>query len=113
MRMTEVIEYANLSSENLTACFDRDGHVRLRLSESHEDACAALIETCEAATALKGRGFGGRTWFLFHGWWVTARVTLFHSRLMEITPLLVLRQPQWHVTQESNAKVFHFERRAV
>jgi hypothetical protein len=111
--MTEAIEYSNLSSESLTSCFDRDGSVSVRLSELHEDACAALIETCAAANSIKGVNFGGRIWFLLRGWWVTARVTLFHSRLMEITPLLVLRQPQWRVTQESNGKVFHFEQRPV
>jgi hypothetical protein len=111
--MTEPVEYADLSSENLTARFDRDGSVSVRLAEMHEDACTALIETCAAANSIKGVGFAGRIWFVFHGWWVTARVTLFHSRLMEITPLLVLRQPQWRVTQESDTTVFHFERRTV
>lgn len=112
-RMTEPIEYADLSSENLTVRFDRNGSVSVRLSELHDGACAALIETCDTANSIKGVGFTRRIWFLFHGWWVTARVTLFHSRLMEITPLLILRQPQWRVTQESDTTVFHFERRTV
>jgi hypothetical protein len=111
--MTEAIEYADLSSENLMARFDRDGSVSVRLSDLHDDACAALIETCAAANSIKGGGIAGRMWFLFRGWWVTARVTLFHSRLMEITPLLILRSPRWRLTQESDTTVFHFERRTV
>ena len=111
--MPGAIEYADLSSENLTACFDREGSVSVRLSEAHGEACTALIETCVAANNLKGVRFAQRVWFVFCGWWVTARVTLFHSRLMEIAPLLVLRQPQWRVTPERNSKVFHFERRTV
>ncbi len=111
--MTEPIEYADLSSEDLTARFDRDGSVSVRLSELHADACATLIETCAAAKSIKGVGFARRIWFVFHGWWVTARVTLFHSRLMEITPLLVLRRLEWRVAQESDTTVFHFERWTV
>ena len=111
--MTNTIDYSDLNSENLTAYFDRDGSVSVRLSESHGEACVALIETCTSAYSMKGVGISRRTWVLFHGWWVTARVTLFHSRLIQITPLLVLRQPQWRVTRENNGKVFHFERRAV
>ena len=111
--MTEPIEYADLSSEDLTARFDRDGSVSVRLSELHADACATLIETCAAAKSIKGVGFARRIWFVFHGWLVTARVTLFHSRLMEITPLLVLRRLEWRVTQESDTTVFHFERWTV
>ena len=52
--MRDAIEYADLSSENLTACFDRDGFVSVRLSDSHVEACTALIETCVAANHLKG-----------------------------------------------------------
>jgi hypothetical protein len=111
--MPDIVEYANLSSENLTVRFDRDGAVSVRLAESHEEACTALIETCAVADNLKGVGFAQRIWFLFHGWWVTAWVTVFHSRLMEIAPLLVLRKPHWRVTRDSNSNVFHFERRAV
>ena len=111
--MPDAIEYADLSSENLTACFDRDGSVSVRLSESHGEACTALIETCVAANHLKRVSFARRVWFVVRSWWVTVWVTLFHSRLMEIAPLLVLRYPQWRVTQESNGKVFHFERRPV
>jgi hypothetical protein len=100
--MPDAIEYTDLSGENLTACFDRDGSVSVRLSDSHGEACTALIETCVAANNLKGVSFARRVWFLFRGWWVTARVALFHSRLMEIAPLLVLRQPQWRVIPEKH-----------
>jgi hypothetical protein len=112
--MTEVIEYSDLNeSESLTARFDR-GSVSVRLSESRAEACTALIETCTSVYSIKKDvGIARRTWVLFHALWVTARVTLFHSRLMLITPLLVLRQPQWRVTRENNSKVFHFERRTV
>ena len=111
--MTNAIEYSELDSENLTLRFDRDGTVSIRVSEVHEKACAALIETCASANSVKDRSFTGRIRFLLHGWWVTAQVTLFHSRLMELTPLLVLRQPQWRVTEENNSKVFHFERQTI
>ncbi len=111
--MTQAIEYQNLNGEELAARFDRDGSVSVRLTERHAGACAALIDTCVSAYSMKGAGFARRTWMLFLGWWVTGRVTLFHSRLMELTPLLVLRQPQYRATQESDGKVFHFERRSV
>jgi hypothetical protein len=32
---------------------------------------------------------------------------------MEIAPLLVLQEPKWRTTQESDGQVFRFERRAV
>lgn len=111
--MSDVIDYANLSSENLTERFDRYGSVSVRLARSHEEACTALIQICVAADNLKGIGFARRIWFLFHGWWVTAWVTLFHSQLMVLAPLLVLQKPQWRVTHESKSTVFHFERRTV
>jgi hypothetical protein len=111
--MTEVIEYPNLNRDDLTARFDRDGSVSVRLTEQHAGACADLIDTCVAAYSLKGVGFVRRMWMLSLGLWVTGRVTLFHSRLMELTPLLILRRPLYRATQESDGKVFHFERRSV
>lgn len=111
--MTQAIEYQNLNGEDLAARFDRDGSVSVRLAEQHAGACVALIDTCVSAYSMKGAGFARRTWMVFLGWWVAGRVTLFHSRLMELTTLLVLRQAQYRVTQESDGKVFHFERRSV
>jgi hypothetical protein len=55
--MTEVIEYPNLNGDDLTARFDRDGTVSVRLTEQHAGACADLIDTCTAAYSLKGVGF--------------------------------------------------------
>jgi hypothetical protein len=111
--MSEAIEYVDLNTAKLTALFERDGSVCVRLEDRHARACAALINTWISGYSMKDAGFARRIWMTLRGLWVIARVSIFHSRLMQLTPLLILQEPQWRTTQESDGQVFLFERRAV
>ena len=109
--MSDAIEYVDLKGDALTARFQRDGSVSVRLKGRHARACAALLNTWESAYSIKDAGFARRMWVILHGWWVTARVGLFHSRLTELMLFLVLQQPQCRMQREGDGQVFRFERR--
>ena len=111
--MTVTLGYLQLESEDVVARFRRDGLVTIRLPERHATACAALIETCRVVQQRGARpGLFRRAQALVRGWAVTVRIVMFHSRLMELTSLLVLQESECVRTRDQNGDhVFRFTRR--
>src|SRR5882724_3838771 len=92
MGMEDAIAYRDIETEEVVARFQRDGAVTIGVPPQHVAACAALIETC-SVVRQRGLGLGQRVALLVRGWYLTCRVALFHSRLMNLTSLVVLEEP--------------------
>jgi hypothetical protein len=111
--MADAIAYRDVETDDLVARFQRDGAVAVRVPSEHVATCAALIEIC-SAVRQRGVGPSARAALLLRGLYLTLRVVLFHSRLLNLTSLLVLEDPRCVQKPEPDGgSLFLFERACV
>ena len=88
----KVFEYSNLDMDQVDSVLAQDGELFVSLPERHARACIAFIETVRGVKSLnKDRPpLVTRCWVLGKGFWMTLRLVLAHSRLFQLSRVVIL-----------------------
>jgi hypothetical protein len=88
----KVFEYSNLDMDQVDSVLAQNGELLVSLSEGHARACIAFIETVRDVKSLNTNRppLVTRCWVLGKGFWMTLRLVLAHSRLFQLSRVIIL-----------------------
>lgn len=111
--MREVLDYRDLRMEHVDRVLDAEGELFVKLSPQHARACIALIDTTRNAQSWGPKQVPRVAWLpqLISGWLVTLRILFRHSKLFELSGVVVLNSAEqtWQ-TLPDGSYLFRFSK---
>lgn len=113
--LQKVFEYSNLDMNQVDAVLAQNGELLVSLPERHARACIVFIETVRDVKSLnkKRSPLITRCWVLAKGLWMILRLMLAHSRLFQLSRVVILNSASQTWKQSADHHfLFRFTRSA-
>jgi hypothetical protein len=111
--VTPTLRYEQLEQELVDRLLAESGTIRVQLSSAHAAPLAALLGVARECLGWKHLPFWRRIWPAARALLLTARILLFHSKLLSLIGVVILNSAAqtWHRRPDGTV-VFQFVRAA-